>query len=157
MTLTLAGTSSGSTLSDGTGNYLFSSLPSGGNYTVIPTKPARAPGSAGINTVDLIAVQKHFLFIALLPPGCRLAAADVNGDAAVNTIDVVAIQRFFLSMPTGLANVGKYRFTPANRTYRGAASDQLDQDYGALILGDVAPPWVETGSFPVSESLGKNW
>ena len=38
VTLTLTGTMSGSTLSDGSGSYTFSSLPSGGNYTVTPTK-----------------------------------------------------------------------------------------------------------------------
>ena len=82
VTLTLTGDMSGSTLSDGSGNYTFSSLPSGGNYTVTPSKAALPPGSAGINTVDVIAVQRHFLNIALLPSGCRLTAADVNGDSA---------------------------------------------------------------------------
>ena len=61
VTLTLTGSSSGSTLSDGSGNYTFSSLPSGGNYTVTPTKAALTPGSTGINTVDVIAIQRHFL------------------------------------------------------------------------------------------------
>ena len=61
VTLTLTGSGSGSTLSDGSGNYQFSSLPSGGSYTVTPTKAARAPGSAGINTVDVVATQRHFL------------------------------------------------------------------------------------------------
>ena len=61
VTLTLTGSASGSTLSDGSGNYTFSSLPSGGTYTVTPTKSALTPGSAGINTVDVIATQRHFL------------------------------------------------------------------------------------------------
>ena len=64
--MTLTGSGSGSTLTDGSGNYSFSGLPSGGNYTVTPTKAALAPGSTGINTVDVIAVQRHFLQIALL-------------------------------------------------------------------------------------------
>ena len=85
VTLTLTGSGSGSTLSDGSGNYTFSSLPSGGNYTVTPTKAALTPGSAGINAVDVLAVQRHFLNIALIPAGCRLTAADVNGDTAINT------------------------------------------------------------------------
>ena len=80
VTLTLTGTVSGSTLSDGSGNYTFSSLPSGGNYTVTPTKTALTPGSAGINTVDVIATQRHFLNIGTPLSGCRLTAADVNGD-----------------------------------------------------------------------------
>ena len=67
VTLTLTGTASGSTLSDGSGNYTFSSLASGGSYTVTPTKAALAPGSAGINTVDVIATQRHFLNIGTSP------------------------------------------------------------------------------------------
>ena len=71
VTLTLTGSASGSTLSDGSGNYTFSSLASGGNYVVTPTKAALTPGSAGINGVDVLAVQRHFLNIALIPVGCR--------------------------------------------------------------------------------------
>ena len=127
VTLTLTGGASGSTLSDGSGNYTLSSLPSGGSYTVTPTKAARTPGSAGINAVDVLAVQRHFLNIAHLS-GCRLTAADVNGDSVINAVDVIAIQRFFLGITTGTANVGKYKFTPANRTYTGIVSNQTGSE-----------------------------
>jgi hypothetical protein len=141
--LTLTGTTSGSTLSDGSGNYAFSSLPSGGNYTVTPTKTARVPGSPNINTVDVIAVQRHFLNLGPPLSGCRLAAADVNGDTSVNTVDVIAIQRFFLGLSTGIANTGKYKFTPLNRTYPGLVTNQTAQNYDTLVFGDVAAGFVE--------------
>ena len=112
MTLTLTGSASGSTLSNGSGNYQFSLLPSGGSYTVTPTKTALTPGAAGISTVDVIATQRHFLNIGTPLSGCRLTAADVNSDSAVTTVDVIAIQRFFLALSTGIANVGKYQFAP---------------------------------------------
>ena len=117
--LTLTGTMSTSILSDGSGNYTFSSLPSGGNYTVTPTKTALTPGSAGINTVDVIAAQRHFLNLGTPLSGCRLTAADVNGVGGINTVDVIAVQRFFLGLTTGIANTGKYQFTPVNRSYLG--------------------------------------
>ena len=106
-----------------------------------PTKAALAPGSAGINTVDVVAMQRHFLNIALLPPGCALTAADVNGDTAINTVDVIAIQRFALGLSTGIANTGQYQFTPASRTYPGIVSNQTAQDYDTLVFGDVASPF----------------
>ena len=143
VTLTLTGSASDSTLSDASGNYLFSSLPSGGSYVVTPTKTARAPGSAGINTVDVIATQRHFLNIGTPLAGCRLAAADVNGNTTVDTVDVIAIQRFFLFLTTGIANTGKYKFTPANRSYVGIDSDQTGQNYDTLVFGDTAPGFVE--------------
>ena len=119
-----------------------------------PTKAALAPGSAGIDGVDVIAVQKHYLGIALIPVGCRRTAADVNGDTNINAVDVVAIQRFFLGITTGTANVGKYKFTPASRTYPGVVSDQTAQNYDTLIFGDVASGFVHRPDGPSQTMAG---
>jgi hypothetical protein len=139
VTLTLTGDAMASTVTDASGNYQFSSLTSGGTYIVTPSKAALTPGGSGsaINTVDMVATQRHFLQISLLS-GCRLTAADVNGDNAVNTVDIVAIQRFFLGATTGIANVGRYHFSPASRSYPGIVNDETAQDYDALVFGDVA-------------------
>jgi len=141
-TLTWTGSLSGSTLSDGSGNYAFS-LINGGSYTVTPSKAGLAPGSNGINTIDVVAIQRHFLVIGTPLTGCPRTAADVNGDSEVNTIDVVAVQRFFLGLTTGIANVGRYQFNPTNRSYPHLTSDQTGQNYDTLTFGDVAPPFVE--------------
>ena len=108
-----------------------------------PTKAALAPGSAGINTVDVVAIQRHVLTLGTPLTGCRLAAADVNGDTVINTVDVVAVQRFAVGLSTATANVGKYQFTPANRAYPGVVSDQTGQNYDTLVFGDVVSPFVE--------------
>ena len=134
VTLTLTGSGSGSTLSDGSGNYTFAGLPSGGNYTVMPMKAALTPGSTGIDTVDVIAMQRHFLNLGTPLSGCRLTAADVNGLNGIDTVDVIAIQRFFLGLSTGIANTGKYQFNPANRSYPGVISDQTGQNYDTLVF-----------------------
>jgi len=143
VTLTLTGDAGGSTSSDGSGNYTFSSVASGGTYTVTPSKAALTPGSAGITTVDVIAVQRHFLGFGTPLSGCRLTAADVNGVNGVNTVDVIAIQRFFLGLTTGIGNAGKYKFAPVSRSYPGMVSDQTAQNYDTLIFGDVASPFAE--------------
>ena len=150
VTLTLTGSVSDSTLSDGSGNYQLSSLAAGGSYTVTPAKSALTPGSAGISTVDVIATQRHFLNITPLPSGCRLRAADVNADGMINTVDVIAIQRFFVGMTTGIANVGKYKFTPVKRTYTGLVTNQTGQNYDTLIFGDVASHFTERPESPVA-------
>ena len=107
-----------------------------------PSKAGLAPGSNGINTLDVLAVQRHFLQIVPLT-GCPLAAADVNGDSNITTVDVVAIQRFFLGLSVGIANVGRYQFNPTNRSYTQLTSDQTAQNYDTLIFGDVAAPFAE--------------
>ena len=90
----------------------------------------------------MVAVQRHFLNIALIPPGCGLTAADVNGSATIDTVDVIAIQRFFLNLSTGIANVGQYQFSPVNRPYPAITSDQTGQNYNALVFGDVVSTFV---------------
>jgi len=141
--MTRTGTTSGSTLTDAMGNYSFTGLPSGGSYTVTPSKAARAPGSSGIDTTDVIAIQRHFLGLGTPLSGCRLTAADTNGDTNVDTTDVIATQRFFLGLSTGIANVGRYRFSPPSRTYVTLLSDQTGQNYDTLVFGDVAATFVE--------------
>lgn len=142
VTLLLSGDASAMTVTDGSGNYQFSSVAPGGNYDVTPSRAALLPGSPGITTVDVVAVQRHFLSIALLPPGCRLTAADVNLDASVSTSDVIAIQRFALAQASGFAQAGKYQFNPAFRTYSPLTTGQTGQDYDALVYGDVAATYV---------------
>jgi len=110
---------------------------------VTATKPALTPGSAGISTVDAIAAQRHFFGLGPPLSGCRLTAADVNGDGTVDTVDAIAIQRFFLGQSTGIANVGMYQFSPANRNYPEVVTDQAAQNYDMLVFGDIASPFAE--------------
>ena len=119
-----------------------------------PSKAALTPGSAGINGVDVLAVQRHFLNIALIPVGCQRTAADVNGDTVINGVDVIAIQRFFLGLTSGTANVGKYQFTPVNRTYPGLVSNQTAQNYDALVFGDVACAFIHRPGGPSQDAAG---
>lgn len=143
VTMTLTGTTTTSTVTDAAGNYTFTALPSGGNYVITPSKAPRPPASAGINTVDAVACQRDFLHQAPPLTGCKALAGDVNGDGRINTSDIVAIQRFLLGAPNGTANVGQYRFTPANRTYNGVTTDQTAQNYDSYVLGDVASGFVQ--------------
>jgi hypothetical protein len=117
-------------------------LTAGGNYTVTPSKAALTPGSSGIDTVDIVAIQRHFLNIGTPLSGCRLTAADVNADSMIDTVDVIAVQRFFLTLSSGIGNVGRYQFNPPNRSYSNLISDQTGQNYNTLIFGDVAPSFI---------------
>src|SRR5678815_1037427 len=139
-TMTRTGASSGSTVTAGGGLYSFSGL-AGGNYTVTPSKANRPPGSAGINTTDVIAIQRHFLLLGTPLSGCRLLAADCAAPVGITTGDVIATQRFFLVLSTGIGNVGRYSFTPANRTYTPLAGNQTAQNYSAIVFGDVSTPF----------------
>lgn len=141
VTMTLTGTSSSTSTTNGAGIYSFSGLTSGGNYTVTPSKAALVPGTSSINTTDVLAIQRHFLAIAIIPPGCRLTAADTTESGSINTQDVLAVQRFFLAVAGGTAGTGQYRFTPTNQSYSPLNTTQTGQNYTTLVLGDVAAPF----------------
>ena len=85
-----------------------------------------------------------------------MSAGDVNADTSVNTVDIVAVQRFFLGLTTGIANTGKYQFTPANRAYPGLAADQTNQNYDALIFGDVVTPFADRPEGPLPSAPDEN-
>jgi hypothetical protein len=87
-------------------------------------------------------VQQHYLGMAFIPVGCRRTAADVNADTFIDTIDVVAIQRFYLGHSIGVGNTGKYKFTPASRSYPAVVTNQTGQDYDTLIFGDVTSGFI---------------
>ena len=57
-------------------------------------------------------------------------------------IAVVAIQRFYLGYSGGIANVGRYQFSPVNRTYSAITMSQTAQNYGAFVFGDVTSTYV---------------
>jgi hypothetical protein len=138
--MTLTGSSADTTMTDVFGNYTLSAF-AGGTYTVTPTKADRPPGSNGINTVDATAVQRHFLQQGTPLSGCRLAAADCANPVGITTGDVIAIQRFFLTFTNGTGNVGKYQFSPVNRSYSPLTNDQTAQNYDAIVFGDVTAPF----------------
>lgn len=142
VTLTVTGDVTSSSVTNASGNYMLVP-PSGGSYDVTPAKGPKTPGTWQVNTIDVIAAQRHFLNLGTPLSGCRLLAADVNGDSMVNSVDVIAIKRFYLGLSTGIANTGKYRFIPATRSYLKVVADQPNQNYDALIFGDVASPFVE--------------
>jgi hypothetical protein len=139
---------SASTLSDNSGDYALSLAPDG-SYTVTPGKAALRPGSAGIDTIDVITTQRHYLTLGTPLSGCQLRAADVSGNGIVNTVDTVGIQRFYLGFTTGIAKTGKYQFTPANRTYPGIVNNQTGQNYDTLVFGDVIGPFANRPGGPL--------
>ena len=66
--------------------------------------------------------------------------------------DVIAIQRFFLGQSTGIANTGKYKFTPANRTYTGLFCNRSGQNYDTLVFGDVVTGFVHRPDGPPEDA-----
>src|SRR5262245_53068792 len=87
--LLLTGSTVANAVTDINGHYSFL-VPLGGSYLVMPSKTPLAPATGPINTVDVIACQRHYLGLVSLT-GCTFTAGDVNKTGRIDTVDVIAI------------------------------------------------------------------
>src|SRR5207247_11165657 len=102
----------------------------------------------GIDTVDAVAIQRHFLSLGPPLSGCRLMAADCANPVGITNADVIATQRFFLGFSTGIGNVGQYNFTPVNRSYSVLFNYQTPNNFDATVFGDAVSSYATRGCVP---------
>ena len=154
VTITAAGPVEEKATTGATGNFSLS-LTTGANYTLTPTKAAVLT-SSGINTMDAIAIQRHFLNIVLLPVGCPREAADTNDPPnGVSTLDSMAVQRFYLGLTeSGIAQTGRYKFQPVNRSFTPLTGNP-PSNFSVMVLGDPISSFVEP-ALPSTVNLAWN-
>ena len=98
------------TMSDQTGTFYFQSK-SEGNYRVQPTY--KKDHMLGINTIDLVHLQKHILGSARFTSPYKLIAADADGDGRVSVSDIVELRKLILGIKNGFdKHEHAWRFIP---------------------------------------------
>lgn len=137
MTITAPGFTTRTTITDINGDYSFTDLPTGNDYTVTPSK---AGGVNGIDAQDAVKVARFAAGVDV-PTNTQRLAADADGDGVITSYDASLIQRFVDGLP-GTANVGNWTFTPASRTYPAFTATQQDQGFIAVMVGDLNATWI---------------
>ena len=114
---------------DNSGNYAFSSMPSGGPYSVKPHKNDDWPN--GISTLDMILIQNHILGKIKIEDGYNLIAADVNRDENVSAIDLVLLRKIILGLEKEVKTNTSWRFVWEGQKLGADHSlhDRLMEDY----------------------------
>ena len=115
VTVQLTGSTTTSTVTDATGNYSFSNLTAGGNFTISPEKNT-APTN-GVLTFDLALLSKHILGLQPLDSPWKIIAAEVSGNNSVTTFDVVEIRKTILGLYTAFPASPSWRFYPASTVF----------------------------------------
>ncbi len=135
------------------GEYLFPSLPAGGDYSVTPMRNDDVDN--GVSTYDLVLISKHVLNVDLLDSPYKVVAADANKSGNISTLDLVAIRKVILRVENQFPNNTSWRFVdkayafstipgaagesfPEVKNYNNLASDQLAADFIAVKIGDVS-------------------
>ena len=140
------------------GSYNFE-VESGANYTITPSKSDDTFASNGITTYDILSMRRHLLGMGALPsPYKIIAAAEVNAEAdtVVTTQDIVLIRSLILSKTTTFPGNRLWQFVSSDylfpdsshpfsfdktRTYTNIISNQSNQNFIGIKLGDVNKSW----------------
>jgi YVTN family beta-propeller protein len=143
--LAAAGTPAIMAMSGADGNYTLMGL-GAGPYTVTPSKSTQPFTTAnGIFSNDAALISRHVVGLITLN-ATQQAAARVGGQASISSFDASLIAQYIVGIPNMANQTGQWKFTPVNRTYPSLTSDQINQNFAALLMGDVSGDWSPAGS-----------
>jgi Cohesin domain len=141
------------------GTYQLEGL-GAGPYTVTPRKfgdvlPGGAilPGQVVTPISSLDAQQANQYAVGNATPNARqFQAADVSESGQVTAFDAALISIYTVGNPlTAVNQTGQWRFLPPTRSYPTVTANLTNQDYDAILLGDVTGNWRQpcnTGANP---------
>ena len=135
---------------DDSGQFAFDNILAQNNYRL------QANGDDnylnGVDTRDLIRIQRHILGIEFLDSPYKLIAADINNSASIDGIDIVELRKLVLGIYLELPQNDSWRFVDENQEFLDAQSpwpleeeiqlhdinqDMMDNDFIAVKVGDV--------------------
>lgn len=104
------------------GVYDFGYMEQGGNYTITGSKTDDYLN--GVNTLDLVMMQRHILDIEKIKTPYQLVAADVNKDKKITASDLVELRKLILGVDVKLKNNESWRFVDKGFTFPDPANAQ---------------------------------
>ncbi len=122
----------------------------------------------GVTTFDLVLISKHILGIEPLTSPYKMIAADANKSGSITTFDIVEIRKLILGIYTELPNNTSWRFVdksfafpnpnnpfqtafPETKSIADAMSNQMDEDFAGVKIGDVNSTAVANATMPAEE------
>ena len=136
-------------MTDETGSFEFANNPISYDYEISNSK--NDDYSNGVNTIDLIRIQRHILGLESLDSPYKRIAADINNDQRINSVDLVELRKLVLGIYNELPQNDSWRFVnseqnmvselpwPLNeiRAIFGLDQNEMDQDFIGVKIGDV--------------------
>lgn len=124
-----------SSATDSMGFYSLSGFGAGA-YTVTPSKVGDVNG---ISNADSSRIAQHVVGFVTLN-ATQLIAADVSGNGTVTSLDAAYIAQFLVAIPNP-GFTGSWRFLPANRSYPNVITSLTNENYSAILSGEVTGNW----------------
>jgi leucyl aminopeptidase len=142
-----SGASTASATTDSAGFYLIKNLTSGGSYNVTLSKTGNANG---ISAFDATLVLRHVAASgqsANVLNANQQLAADANADGTITSFDAAQILRYVAAngQNANTGTVGQWKFAPASRNYSAFSSFDADENYTAVLIGEINGDWSANG------------
>jgi hypothetical protein len=138
--VTAAGTPPKMNTTDNAGNYQLTELGSG-SYVVTPTKTGNING---ISSFDASLVAQHAAGLITLT-SCQQLAGDASNNGSLSSFDASLIAQFSAGLPN-TGSVGTWKFVPPNRNYPSVTGNLGNQNFEAMLVGDVSGNWSPSAS-----------
>lgn len=119
---------------DEAGAYQFASLPPETAY-FLQAHDTRDV-SNGVNTLDLLYIQKHLLGIKPFTSPYEMIAADVNRTNSISALDLVEIRKLILGIYDAFPKNTSWRFGRADQTLEVGTAWQFDPTHRIEYLED---------------------
>jgi len=108
----------------------------GGPYNVTPSKTGDVNG---ISSLDASRVAQHVAKLITLTSNQQLAG-DASNNGSLSSFDASLIAQTVAGLPNaGIAGI--WKFVPSSRTYLSLSGDETDQNFNAILVGDVTGNW----------------
>ncbi len=163
-----------STITTVAGTYSFANLATN-DYTIKPTKNNDIAKANGVNSADVLLIQRHVLNTAKITNAYKLIAADVDGNKIINATDVLRTKRLILGTDTtftktvGTAKINRlwefvdsaYIFPDTTNPFpfkdsislTSLSADKANQTFIGVKLGDVNDSWNPALAKHISSSI----
>lgn len=137
VSVALEGAETTDRMTDDEGAYTFGRMSKGGKYAVIPLKEDGL--LKGVNTLDLVHIQRHVLKLQEFDNPYTLVAADINNDGKIKSNDLLALRKAILGASKVFPNNTSWRFVDANYTFedeQNAQAENFDEQYAIDALNE---------------------
>ncbi|HEX8197141.1 MAG TPA: Calx-beta domain-containing protein [Pyrinomonadaceae bacterium] len=143
VSVSASGASIASDTTDSSGAYSLGNLQSGGQYIVTLSKTGNING---ISPFDATLILRHVAANGQGPNALnpnQQKAADANGNGSISPFDATQILRFVAAngKTPNTGAVGNWEFLPSARNYDAVNNSLTEQNYEAVLIGDVNGNW----------------
>ncbi len=128
------------------GTYAYASIIPDGDYTLIASKENDVNG---ITPYDAARVAQYVAELYEFDE-YQVMTADVTGDGEVTAFDAAKIAQYAAELNHD-SQAGTWAFIPEEYTYTPLDSDQADQNFTAILYGDVTGNWTPSAGNHVAD------